>query len=279
LSGETPAEPGGAPALRGGAYEGEPERNARISGPVVAACVLVVLALGALSFLAFSGTSETQARPSGQSTVASVGDLTAEGMLGGSASATSDPTAERAGAKRSARGPAGPNGTATARRTGAPGTVASVGTGDVTGASAGVTAERSTSATVSSVAADRMIVGYGSSRCIEAAARSGTDGSPLRLWDCGGDDWQKWVFRSDGSIRSMGLCMDVAEASATNGTTIKFARCNGGWAQEFTLDGAHHLVNTRIAKCVDVTDAATGNGARLQLWDCASTSNQKWYLR
>ncbi|MFC5219735.1 RICIN domain-containing protein [Streptomyces coerulescens] len=276
-SGDTSTAPDEAAGLLAEPYRIEPERNARISGPVIAACVLAVLALGVLSFAAFSGESGAQAGPSGQSGVASDGDLTVEGMPGDSAFATSDPTADEAGVKRSA--PAGPNSTAPTRTTGAPGTAASVGTGDATRGTGGDTAEQGTSTTASPGAAGRVIVGSGSSRCIEVAGRSGTDGSPLRLWDCGGDDWQKWVLRSDGSIRSLGLCMDIANASTANGTVIQLARCNGGWAQQFALDGAHHLVNAQSAKCVDVTDAATGNGARLQLWDCADTSNQKWHLR
>jgi streptogrisin C len=27
---------------------------------------------------------------------------------------------------------------------------------------------------------------------------------------------------------------------------------------------------------VDVKDLATGNGGRLQIWDCSGSSNQKW---
>ena len=67
--------------------------------------------------------------------------------------------------------------------------------------------------------------------------------------------------------------------STANGSGIQLARCNGGWAQQFHLTGADDLLNPATGKCVDVTDAATGNGARLQLWDCAGTSNQKWRLR
>lgn len=275
----TPAEPGGASALHSGPDEGEPERRARISGPVVAACALVAFALAAVSFLAFSGKSGTQARASVHPTGASVGDFAAEGMPGRSASATSDPTPGRSGAKSPARGPAVASGTASDPSAGAPGPAVSRANGVVAGATADATAEQGTSATESKAAAGRMIVGYASSRCIEVAAHDGTDGSPLRLWDCGSDAWQKWVFRSDGSVRSMGLCMDIANASTANGTMIQLARCNGGWAQRFTVNSTHNLVNTQIGKCVDVTDSATGNGARLHLWDCAGTSNQRWSLR
>jgi hypothetical protein len=77
----------------------------------------------------------------------------------------------------------------------------------------------------------------------------------------------------------MGLCMDAANAGTTNGTRVQLATCNGGSAQQFTLNSSHDLVNIRAGKCVDAVDAGTGDGTRLQLWECAGTSNQKWYLK
>lgn len=122
----------------------------------------------------------------------------------------------------------------------------------------------------------RSITSYASHRCISVSARVAKDGSPLEIRDCGGASWQKWSFPSDGSVRSMGMCMDVAWGSSDNGTTIQLARCNGGAAQRFDLNGAGDLVNLGADKCVDVKDKQTANGTRLQLWDCAGTSNQKW---
>ncbi|MFG1955441.1 RICIN domain-containing protein, partial [Micromonospora sp. NPDC048830] len=52
--------------------------------------------------------------------------------------------------------------------------------------------------------------------------------------------------------------------------------CNGTGAQQFTLNAAGDLVNLRANKCVDIKDWNGGDGARLQLWDCAGTANQKW---
>ncbi|MCG6495622.1 ricin-type beta-trefoil lectin domain protein [Kitasatospora sp. A2-31] len=124
-----------------------------------------------------------------------------------------------------------------------------------------------------------MIAGYDSNRCVEVSAHGAVDGSPLRLWDCGGAAWQSWDVRPDGTVRAMGMCLDIAGASADSGTTIQLARCNGGWAQQFALNAAHDLVNTSLGKCVDARDHGTANGTGLQLWDCVGGSNQKWYLR
>ncbi|MFF7340059.1 ricin-type beta-trefoil lectin domain protein [Streptomyces sp. NPDC008163] len=123
------------------------------------------------------------------------------------------------------------------------------------------------------------LFGHASNRCIEMVAHKGADGSPLQIANCTGKNWQKWDFRPDGTIRSMGLCMDVAWGSHDNGAVIQIAWCSGNPAQQFVLSADHDLVNPQANKCVDVKDAQTGAGARLQLWDCNGRDNQKWSRR
>lgn len=118
---------------------------------------------------------------------------------------------------------------------------------------------------------------YASNRCADvkdAQSGVGQDGTPLQVWDCGNNANQKWAFYSDGTVRSLGMCMDLAWASTNDGTQVQLARCNGGWAQKFTLNGAHDLVNPTADKCV--TADSTGNGGRLVLRYCNGGSNQKW---
>jgi streptogrisin C len=73
--------------------------------------------------------------------------------------------------------------------------------------------------------------------------------------------------------------MDVAWASTANGTAIQIVGCNGNAAQQFVLSGAGDLVSVLANKCVDIKDVNPASGAKLQLWDCAGTSNQKWDYR
>lgn len=128
-------------------------------------------------------------------------------------------------------------------------------------------------------AVGRPIAGRASERCIGAIARNVTDGARLELQDCTGGAWQTWDFRPDGTVRAQGLCMDVAWGSVANGAAIQMANCNNGPAQRFVLSGAGDLVNPQADKCVDAKDLGTGAGTPLQLWDCAGTTNQKWYVR
>ncbi|MCY0960234.1 RICIN domain-containing protein [Streptomyces sp. H27-H5] len=293
--------------VRGGAegQEVQPERSARIIGAVTAASVLLALGLGTVAFMALpggdaSGPGAARVEEAAAPTVGPDGSVLPAPSASPPASGTpaaNPPVAEGAPAAGSPAPPgAGPaTGADPAPGSGpAPGKGAAPGpapAGQEAGApapqaagSGGATAPRpaqkppAPAAAAPAKAVGDTIVGYGSSRCVGVSTRNGSDGSALQLQGCGGDAWQKWVFASDGSVRSMGLCMDIARASTANGADIQLARCNGGWAQRFNLNGSHDLVNTQIGKCVDTKDAGTAAGTRLQLWDCGGTSNQKWHL-
>ncbi|MGI5144568.1 MULTISPECIES: ricin-type beta-trefoil lectin domain protein [unclassified Streptomyces] len=137
----------------------------------------------------------------------------------------------------------------------------------------------STPASTRTPAPGSLIIGQGSNRCIDVTDSQdavGQDGTPLQLWDCAGSANQKWDFRGDGTVRSLGLCMDVAWGSRDDGSVIQLARCSGNPAQQFVLSTAGDLVNPQANKCVDAKDNGTGNGTKLQLWTCSGTANQKW---
>jgi len=124
-----------------------------------------------------------------------------------------------------------------------------------------------------------VIIGQASDRCIDitgAQNGKGKDGTPLQLWDCAGSANQKWVFKSDGTVRALGLCMDVAWGSKDDGAVIQVANCSGNPAQQWVLSQYGDLVNPQADKCIDAKDNGTGNGTKLQLWTCSGTPNQKW---
>jgi hypothetical protein len=71
--------------------------------------------------------------------------------------------------------------------------------------------------------------------------------------------------------------MDVAAGSTANGAAVQLYTCNGTGAQQFVLSAAGDLVNVRANKCVDIKDWNAADGAKLQIWDCAGSANQKWH--
>ncbi|MEU0118752.1 ricin-type beta-trefoil lectin domain protein [Streptomyces bobili] len=128
----------------------------------------------------------------------------------------------------------------------------------------------------------QLIVGQASDRCVDVTDSQdgkGRDGTPLQIFDCSGTANQKWVFNGDGTVRSLGMCMDVAWGSREDGAVIQLARCSGNPAQQFVMSTAGDLVNPQADKCVDVKDSATGNESKLQLWTCSGTPNQKWRVK
>jgi hypothetical protein len=69
------------------------------------------------------------------------------------------------------------------------------------------------------------------------------------------------------------LCLGVA--SSANGAAASVATCTGSASQQWTYDGA--ALRVLGTKCLDVTDGASANGTKLQIWDCVTGSvNQRW---
>ncbi|MER7279205.1 ricin-type beta-trefoil lectin domain protein [Dactylosporangium sp. NPDC000244] len=123
----------------------------------------------------------------------------------------------------------------------------------------------------------RAIVGVQSGLCL--SANSGKDGAALTIARCDGSAVQHWETAPDGTIRSVGLCMDAAWASTDDYTTIQVAKCNGNQAQQWRLNGSNDLVDTQANKCADVFGENTAPGSAVKLWPCNGKSNQKWYWR
>ncbi|NMO55383.1 ricin-type beta-trefoil lectin domain protein [Actinoplanes sp. TBRC 11911] len=126
------------------------------------------------------------------------------------------------------------------------------------------------------------ITNYGSNRCIDVT--DGHVGARLQIYDCSPvntNSHQAWAFYTDKTVRAKvtGQCMTTS--SWSSGATITVQNCiTGNPLQKFVLNSSHDLTNYSLsagqAKCVDVVDKGNGNGAKLQLWTCEGTSNQKW---
>lgn len=118
----------------------------------------------------------------------------------------------------------------------------------------------------------------GARRCIDVKdgrAGSGTDGTPLQVWDCHQGAGQAWTFTSDGTVRALNQCMDLAWGSIAENTAVQLVACNGSAAQQFRVTQKGQLINPAAeGKCVTVDNS--DNGGRLFLRGCNGEGNQKW---
>jgi len=125
------------------------------------------------------------------------------------------------------------------------------------------------------------LVGQGSGRCLDIAELGTADGSPVQLWDCGTGWNQKWS-RAGSQYKNpqTGKCLDVAGGSTANGAAVQLWSCNGTGAQNWQSNADGTITNPPSGRCLDA--AGAGNGARLQIWDCAGGApqpNQVWSAR
>ncbi|WP_217249519.1 endo-1,4-beta-xylanase [Streptomyces sp. AC602_WCS936] len=80
-----------------------------------------------------------------------------------------------------------------------------------------------------------------------------------------------------GQIKGVGSgrCLDVPNASTTDGTQVQLWDCHSNSNQQWTYTDAGEL-RVYGDKCLDA--AGTGNGAKVQIYSCWGGDNQKWRL-
>ena len=112
---------------------------------------------------------------------------------------------------------------------------------------------------------------------------SAFDGRPGQLWDVVGND--------DGSLSIVsalnGLNLDVEMGESADGTNVQVYQPNGSMAQKWSLVKVERTVDSGVyqigssldpAKVLDVSNASTDNGARIQLWGDNGSNAQRWGL-
>lgn len=80
-----------------------------------------------------------------------------------------------------------------------------------------------------------------------------------------------------GQIKGVGSgrCLDVPNATTTDGTQLQLWDCHTATNQQWTYTSANEL-RVYGNKCLDA--AGTGNGTKVQIYSCWGGDNQKWRL-
>ena len=74
-----------------------------------------------------------------------------------------------------------------------------------------------------------------------------------------------------------GRCVDVSNASTTNGARATLWDCHGGTNQRWTHTAARQLM-VYGNKCLDASGQGTSNGTPAIIWDCNGQTNQQWNI-
>lgn len=142
------------------------------------------------------------------------------------------------------------------------------------------------------------LVGKDSGRCVEVAGWGMDNGSPVQQWDCsgGGNQSMQAVPSTDGTFQMRfahsGKCLDVSGPSFEGGALVHQWDCVGQANQDwkfvevdapvatptYTTGAIYRLVSRHSGKCLDLKDHGTGDGTRLQQWDCTGEAQQAFRL-
>jgi hypothetical protein len=116
--------------------------------------------------------------------------------------------------------------------------------------------------------------------CVDAAADdTGGSGTAVQLWDCQSyAEDQHWQHNADGSLSTIGKCLDIVGNGTANGTKVELWDCNGVGGQKWVQQSDGSLLNPQSGRCLDSPSGATANGTRLQIWDCNGSAAQKFAL-
>jgi hypothetical protein len=117
-------------------------------------------------------------------------------------------------------------------------------------------------------------------KCVDVASDDiGTNGTPVQLWDC--QSWavdQHWYRNANGSLRTLGRCLDIVGNGTANGAQVELWDCNGVGGQVWNQQADGSLFNPQSGRCLDSPSGATANGTRLQIYDCNGSAAQKFAL-
>jgi hypothetical protein len=136
-----------------------------------------------------------------------------------------------------------------------------------------------TSAQVFSVNGGAMIDGPGG-QCVDVAGDdTGGDYTFVQLWGCQSYAIdQHWYHNANGSLESLGRCLDIDGDGTSVGTKVELWDCNGVGGQVWQQQSNGSLLNPQSGLCLDDPSGNTANGTQLQVYTCNGTAAQQFAL-
>ncbi len=117
-------------------------------------------------------------------------------------------------------------------------------------------------------------------QCVDVAGDdTGVDLTFVQLWNCQGYAIdQHWTHNSDGSLSTLGRCLDVDGNSTANGALVELYDCNGVGGQKWVQQANGSLLNPQSGLCLDDPNGNTANGTQLRIWTCNGAPAQRFTL-
>ncbi|MFD8733874.1 arabinofuranosidase catalytic domain-containing protein [Streptomyces sp. NPDC059618] len=121
-------------------------------------------------------------------------------------------------------------------------------------------------------------IGGPGGQCVDVAADdTGVNGTAVQLWNCQSyAEDQFWTHRGDGSLGTIGRCLDIIGNGTANGTNVELWDCDGVGGQKWVQRADGSLFNPQSGRCLDSPNGATANGTRLRIWDCNGSAAQRF---
>lgn len=117
-------------------------------------------------------------------------------------------------------------------------------------------------------------------KCVDVAGNDvGVNLAVVQLYSCTHDVVdQQWSQLADGTLRTLGRCLDVAGNATANGSAIELYDCNGVGGQVWVAQTDGSLKNPQSGRCLDDPLGNTANGTALQLYDCNKNPAQTFII-
>ena len=117
-------------------------------------------------------------------------------------------------------------------------------------------------------------------KCADVASDDvGVNSTVVQLWDCQvyAID-QHWYHNANGSLETLGRCLDIDGNGTAVGTKVELWDCNGVGGQVWQQRSDGSLYNPQSGLCLDDPSGNTANGTPLQIYTCNGTAAQQFHL-
>jgi hypothetical protein len=118
----------------------------------------------------------------------------------------------------------------------------------------------------------------GTSECVDVYGNdTGGNLAKVDVWNCVpyAQDMH-WTHNADGSLETLGRCLDIDGNGTAVGTLVELYDCNGVGGQKWIQQANGSLLNPQSGLCLDDPNGDLANGTQLRIWTCNGTPAQEF---